>query len=339
MNRYFGNDRVYHLFIWLLLIIPRGIGTIYIAKNSMLLYAVNLLLQNSLLLCLIYLNLLYLIPKFYQPKRYRTYFFLLFSVVAIHISCTYFINDYISKFMNFGEENNDWRLEVLFYFFNTCQYLVISFLLYALQERFEQKKQLSEIQVEKLNTEVNYLKAQINPHFLFNTLNNLYALALDKSDKAPETILMLSKMMDYMLYETSESKVSLQKDIENLENYIGLERIRQGNEAKINFEVIGKVEEQKIVPLILLPLIENAFKHGIHQLIRGAFVHIWIAIEPKTVQLTVENNFKRSTTLNSHGIGLTNLKKRLELFYANKHELMINQEEGIYRVLLKLNVS
>jgi LytS/YehU family sensor histidine kinase len=212
-------------------------------------------------------------------------------------------------------------------------------LLYALQERFEQKKQLSEIQVEKLNTEVNYLKAQINPHFLFNTLNNLYALSLEKSDKAPETILMLSKMMDYMLYETSESKVSLQKDIENLENYIGLERIRQGNDAQINFEVIGKVEGQKVVPLILLPLIENAFKHGIHQLIRGAFVHIWIEIEPTTVQLTVENNFKHSNLLNSHGIGLTNLKKRLELFYANKNELIINQEKAIHRVLLKLNLS
>ena len=338
MKRFFSSDRVYHLFIWLLLIIPRGIGTIYIAQNSMLLYAVNLLLQNSLLLLLIYINLLYLIPRFYRTQRRKTYFLLLLLLVALYISSTYFLNHYINQFLNLPPESRNWAFELLFYFFNTCQYLVISFLLYALQERFEQKKQLGEIQVEKLNTEVNYLKAQINPHFLFNTLNNLYALSLEKSDKAPETILMLSKMMDYMLYETAESKVSLQKDIENLENYIGLERIRQGNQAKIRFEVIGPPEGLKIVPLILLPIIENAFKHGINQLIRGAYVNSWIVIKDQTLEFTVENNFKEGNTLRNHGIGLSNLKKRLDLFYAEAHELLIHQENGLYRVFLKLNL-
>lgn len=338
MKRFFQNDRIFHLWIWLLLIVPRGIGSIYIVRNSLWLYLFNMFLQNGLLLLLIYINLLYLIPRLYETKRYRQYFTILSILTILHIASVHFLNEYIYAKMNINEERN-WRFEIPFYFFNTAQYLVISFLLYGLQERFRQKKQIGEMQVEKLNAEVNYLKAQINPHFLFNTLNNLYALSLEKSDKAPETILMLSKMMDYMLYETSESKVSLKKEIENLENYLGLERIRQGNQAKINFSIIGEIKEQKIVPLILLPLIENAFKHGVNQLIHGAYINIQLMISEETLELSVENNYKTNEAHKSHGIGLINLHKQLALFYKGKHELLVQKDTHLYQAFLKLNLS
>lgn len=338
MKKFLKNDRIYHLWIWLLLIVPRGIGSIYIARNSLWLYLFNMLLQNGLLLLLIYINLLYLIPRLYETKRYKQYFTILAILTIMHITSVHFLNEFIYSKMNFNEER-DWRFEIPFYFFNTAQYLVISFLLYGLQERFKQKKQIGEMQVEKLNAEVNYLKAQINPHFLFNTLNNLYALSLEKSDKAPETILMLSKMMDYMLYETSESRVSLKKEIENIDNYIGLERIRQGNEAKINFSLAGEIKEQKIVPLILLPLIENAFKHGVNQLIHRAYINITLIIEEENLTLLVENNYKTNETHKSHGIGLMNLHKQLTLFYGMKHELLIEKDANLYKALLKLDLS
>ncbi|MEP7324016.1 MAG: histidine kinase, partial [Saprospiraceae bacterium] len=208
----------------------------------------------------------------------------------------------------------------------------------ALHERFVQRKQIDEIQVQKLNAEVNYLKAQINPHFLFNTLNNLYALSLEKSDKAPQSILMLSKMMDYMLYETSESKVSLQKEIENIQNYIGLERIRQGNDAQIKYTIQGEIRNQNIVPLILLPLIENAFKHGVNQLIRKAYIDIRIEISDNQLAIFISNNYKKAAEQTNHGIGLINLRKQLELYYPHQHEFAIKDSGLEFDVSLKLNL-
>lgn len=338
MNKFFQSDKIYHLFIWLLLIVPRGIGGMYIAKSSLSLYFFNMLTLNGMLLFLVYFNLLYLIPRYFKTGKYKQYIAFISLLSILQIIGTSYVNAYVSGRMN-TNELSDWQFEIPFYFFNTSQYLVISFLLYALQERYSQRKLISEIEVEKLNAEVKYLKAQINPHFLFNTLNNLYALSLEKSDQAPETILMLSKMMDYMLYETSESKVSLQKEIENIENYIGLERIRQGNQAIIEYSVFGQPEEKKIVPLILLPIIENAFKHGISQLIHGAWVRIKINILPDQLELEAENNYKKKTEDKNHGIGLSNLKKQLDVFYPGRHELIVRDDGEVYQCRLKLGLA
>ncbi len=259
--------------------------------------------------------------------------------MAIQIASTHFINVYVSEKMHMNMEGSNWFVEIPFYFFTTCQYLVISFLLHNLHEQFKQKKALAEIKMEKLNTEVNYLKAQINPHFLFNTLNNLYSLSLQKSDKAPTTILMLSKMMDYMLYETSDSKVSLKKEIENIDNYIGLQRIRQGNDANIKYTVKGEITDQKIVPLVLLPLIENAFKHGANEMIHGAYIQITFNIEITQLKLLLENNYKEKEKNDNHGIGLINLKKQLELFYPNKFSLELIDKESVFIASLMIDLS
>ena len=337
MKSLFRNDRIYHVLIWLLLIVPRGFGSIYIAKTSVGLYLLNMLLQNGLLLGLVYLNLLYLIPTFYGKRKFVKYFVYLIVLVDIYITSILVLNQQMNKILALPNESSDWRFEVLFYFFNTCGYLVTSFLLYALQERFQQRKQLDDMQVQKLNAEMNYLKAQINPHFLFNTLNNLYALSLEKSDRAPDTILMLSKMMDYMIYETAGGKVELKKELENLKNYVGLERIRQGNEASIQFEIKGEVNDQKITPLILLPLVENAFKHGPHQMIHGSFVEMLVRVERDSLELNVRNNFKEKNE-NGHGIGLTNLKKQLQLFYPARYELKVEKQDDLFTGRLKLTL-
>ena len=220
--------------------------------------------------------------------------------------------------------------------------LVHLFLLYGLREKFHQEKQMNQVQLEKITTEINYLKAQINPHFLFNTLNNLYGMSLQKSDKTPEVILKLSKMMDYMLYDTDDAKVYLVKDIENLENYIALEKIRQGNNAYIKYNREGEADEQKIVPLLFLPLVENGFKHGVNELIKGAFLEIRLHISANSVTLMVKNNYKvkNGTGVEQRtGIGLTNLKRRLDLFYPGKHLLTVNQSDSTYEAQLTIHLS
>ncbi len=339
MKNIFRNDRLFHLLIWLVIIIPKGIGSFgYIERANVGVYLTNLLLQNGVLLALIYLNLLLLIPKLYARDKKILYFISISVLITAQAVITAYWDRHVYVDLLKYMKLEDYKLgvEMPFYFFNSIQFVVISFLLNASSERYIQKKQMDELQVAKLNTEVNYLKAQINPHFLFNTLNNLYGLSLEKSDKTPASIMMLSKMMDYMLYETSEGKVALAKDIENIENYIGLERLRQGNNADINYQKTGNEQEHKIVPLLLLPIVENAFKHGVSQQIKGAYVDIRLEIDETKLRLVVENNFGDKSDVKGHGIGLENLKKRLEFHYHDRSALNISRSANVHRVMLEI---
>jgi LytS/YehU family sensor histidine kinase len=193
--------------------------------------------------------------------------------------------------------------------------------------------------LEKLRAEVNYLRAQINPHFLFNTLNNLYGLALQQSGKTPELIIRLSRMMDYMLYEVEGTKVLLQKDLDNLLNYIEMERIRQGNNAVIHYGVEGKITNQLIEPLLFLPLVENAFKHGVNQIIDGAYLEVRLKLREDGLTFTVKNNYKTSKDRKQlhQSLGLSNLRKRLELFYPQRHLLEIYDDSVNYHVKLEIS--
>jgi LytS/YehU family sensor histidine kinase len=283
-----------------------------------------------MVLTVVYTNFLLLIPKFFRQRRYILYslFALLLVVAAVSL------NTWLDQ-RNYGAamkmSTRDMIIEGVFYVFNVCSYTLTSFLLYSLQEK-------QELKVEKLSTEIKYLRAQINPHFLFNTLNNIYGLSLEKSDKTPEVILKLSKIMDYMLYESNDVQVYLKKDIENIGNYIDIERIRQGNNAEITFEVKGEVTDQKIVPLVLLPLVENAFKHGVNTIIKGAYMRVLIVVNGRNLEIDVKNNFKQQET-ERNGIGLTNLEHRLRLFYENAHTMTTDSNGDEYHVNLKLRLS
>jgi LytS/YehU family sensor histidine kinase len=252
----------------------------------------------------------------------------------------YYWEKYVATQMGYKAE---FWLESYFYLFDFLRNIVISFLLYGLREKFYQEKQMGQIQLEKLTTEINYLKAQINPHFLFNTLNNLYGMSLQKSEKTPEVIMRLSKMMDYMLYDTDDAKVYLVKDIENLENYISLENIRQGNNAVINYIKEGEAQQQKVVPLLFLPLVENGFKHGVNEMIKGAYLDVRLTISGTNATLLVRNNYKTKAEVTEEekrtGIGLTNLRRRLELFYPGKHTLTVNQTAFAYEAQLTIQTA
>lgn len=335
----FRKDWVYHLLIWLVLIVPQTVGSTYILEKSVPLFWLNTLVKDGTVLLIIYGNFSILIPYFYKKRKLFAYFLGFATLLAIHMLQSYYWNGYMAKQLN-GRDY--FWIEFWFYTFDFARNIVISFLLYSLREKFHQEKKMNQVQLEKITTEINYLKAQINPHFLFNTLNNLYGMALQKSDKTPEVIMKLSKMMDYMLYDTDDSKVYLVKDIENLENYIALEKIRQGNNAYIKYSREGEADEQKIVPLLFLPLVENGFKHGVNELIKGAFLKIRLNISGNSVTLMVKNNYKTKTgdtIVQRTGIGLTNLRRRLDLFYPGKHLLTVNQSDTTYEAQLTIHLS
>lgn len=200
---------------------------------------------------------------------------------------------------------------------------------------FEQWKRLRDLEVEKNQAELAMLKNQINPHFLFNTLNNLYGLSVEKSDQAPEVVLKLSDMMRYTIYEGRKEEVTLAKEVEYLENFLGLQKLRHRNLPTISFEV-SILENRMISPLLLLVPIENAFKHGVEKLTEGAFVNILLESNDEKLRFQVENNFDPDSTSHQPGIGLENLKRRLELAYPEAHFLQISKNKQVHQVILEI---
>ncbi len=199
-----------------------------------------------------------------------------------------------------------------------------------------------DLESQRLQSELKFLKSQINPHFFFNTLNNLYALTLKKSDLAPEIVLRLSDMMRYMLYESNEKKVPLDKEVAYVKNYLELEKLRQGGKFEINFNLSGKLDNQQIAPLMFIPFLENSFKHGLDNQIKSGYVNIDLELNKDSVRLEIENS--KPPTINKErnyqgGIGLENVKKRLNLLYPKKHELNIVDKPNSFKVLLDIKLN
>jgi len=326
--------------IIVLLIVTNALSMEHLLEKSYYFYFTNLFFTCGATIAITYTHAYYLFPKYLNKQKYIKYILALFLSILFYLIVT-LILDYIEMdFLMLTEErfaDINWRL-VLFRVALIGRFFVFAYLLYALNEKLKQSREIGQMKSERLQAEINQMKAQINPHFLFNTLNNIYGLALEKSERTPEIILRLSKMMDYMLYDSAELLVSLRKDIQNVEDYVEIEKIRNGNLAKIDLKVSGDVSNQRIAPLMLLPIVENAFKHGLNGMIDGAYVTIRILVSGEQMELHVDNNYQRSNSnqVSGHGIGLANLKRRLELFYPKQHELIIEDISSKFSVKMRL---
>ena len=201
---------------------------------------------------------------------------------------------------------------------------------------FEQWKWIQNLKSEKAKTELSLLRTQINPHFFFNTLNNLYALTVKNSKQAPEVILKLSDMMRYTIYEGEKETVKLGDEIEYLNNYIDLHKIRYKKTVDISFKQDVNTEIT-VAPLLYIILLENAFKHGVETLTENAYIHINLFEENEFIYFDIENNFDPNEIQESNGIGLKNLKRRLSLLYKDKHQIDINKINNTYKTTLKIS--
>jgi two-component system LytT family sensor kinase len=209
------------------------------------------------------------------------------------------------------------------------------------------RKERANKELERINTqnELKYLKSQINPHFLFNSLNNLYAMTLSNSPDAPDMVLRLSSILRYLLYETSETKVPLDKEINYLKDLLELEKIRVGDRADISFEIIGDTSAVEIEPLLFINFVENSFKHGVNSVTDSAWMKMVLKVdkEKNTLDFTIENSKPVENLGNKNdsigGIGLVNVKKRLKLLYPNKHKLSLLNDNEKYSVNLLLHIG
>lgn len=197
-----------------------------------------------------------------------------------------------------------------------------------------------QLRIEKQEAELNYLRSQTNPHFLFNTLNNIYSLARDKSDIAPESILRLSKILRFMLYETGGNFISVEQELKIISDYIALEKLRYDESLRINFNYDVEDMKQALPPLLLIPLVENAFKHGVSETRSRPFVDIHLSINKRQLTLTVKNSTEISSgegEVKEH-IGLSNLRRQLELLYKD-YSLSVQQGKSDFTSILKINLA
>jgi len=207
----------------------------------------------------------------------------------------------------------------------------------TISENKELQNKILETQLQIKSQELNYLKKQIHPHFLFNTLNTIYGFALKQSKNTPEIILKLSNLLDYILYQVNKPKVSLKEEILHIKEYIDLEKIRFQDTLKVTFEANNIIPEKQVAPMLLIPFVENAFKHG--SLIDG-FLNVIIQIElnHNRLQFSIKNTILNDETeQGKEGIGLENIKKRLDLLYKNNHELNIENKNNWFVVNLTIS--
>lgn len=202
------------------------------------------------------------------------------------------------------------------------------------------KEAAQQLRIEKQEAELNYLKSQTNPHFLFNTLNNIYSLARDKSDLAPESILRLSKILRFMLYETGGEYIAIEQELKIMNDYIALEKLRYDDSLRINFNHDLEDVKQAIPPLLLMPLVENAFKHGVSETRNQPFVDIHLSIKSRQLMFIVKNSTE-SLSVDQHvkeNIGLANLRRQLELLYTDS-KLSVQQSDAVFTATLKINLA
>lgn len=301
----------------------------------------NELIQLFFYALLVYLNLLYLIPN-YLARHAFVYFGLLLAVCAIltpiEVLVLYLKFSYQ---IDYRESLVDHQIWV---FWGNLVVVLISTVLRVIMDwwRYQNEKQV--LLTQTIQSELRFLKSQINPHFLFNTLNNLYALTLKKSDKAPEIVLKLSEIMRYMLYECNERRVPLSREIHYIYNYLDLERLRQPKDADIRFVVEGHISDQMVAPLIFVPFLENSFKHGLNHMVNGGgFVRLKLIAQGEDLVFEIENSkvdqLPKTQHARSGGIGLVNVRQRLNILYPENHRLEISDEPNRYAVTLFLKMT
>lgn len=291
----------------------------------------------------VYLNIYYLIPNYLTQKRIFTYSGLLIAASAIATPLLVLLLYF--KFHNHPGLRSTLLANQNWYFLTTFAVAAISTIFKIITDWSRQLREKQVLENQTMQSELRFLKSQINPHFLFNTLNNLYALTLKKSDQAPEIVIKLSEMMRYMLYECNEKRVPLEKEVNYIQNYLDLEALRQGKQVEINFKMEGKISGQQVAPLMFVPFLENSFKHGLNNHLHPGFVHISLEATEEKVFFYIENSKANTpgipgkSSSRSGGIGLVNIKRRLELLYPNHYELEIKDSPGVYAVKLQLDLT
>ena len=312
---------------------------------------VSTLVELPIKMAAAYFTLYVIIDKFLVKGKYVT-FLLLLVVSMIGFGVLLRVVGYYFIYPVYYPEGLSIPLffppKILIAIFYTYSWVAVvsTFHLIRYYYRHQQEAQrllqaTQQLEKEKLAAELKLLKSQINPHFLFNTLNNLYVLTLNNSENAPHMVHKLSELMSYMLHDSNQREVLLSKEIHYIRNYIDLEKLRYDDRLEVTFTNYVSQEDVMIAPLLMLPLIENSFKHGARDQLEGGWIHVDVNIIENVLILKVENNKPEVSKGNdsASGIGLDNLRKRLDLLYADRHTLQLFDEDDVFMAVLKISLD
>jgi two-component system, LytTR family, sensor kinase len=331
-----------HVLFWIY-IINQALFPVYINKIDTKYLQDHIYLKDifitTLLNIFVFYTIYYVIPNFLKFSR-KWYVFPFVMLLAVALSAVRLPIEiaYWKYLVKMPASELQFQYE---WIWATLKYtLIIS--IYAMLIRFsidwfESQKYKDELIKERQAGEIALLRSQVNPHFLFNTLNNIYSLVYNKSDEAPEAVMKLSSIMRYMLYDSNTDFVPVIKEVEYLNSFIELQQLRIPQKGFIEIKVTGSMENRTIAPMLLIPFVENAFKHGDKSYEPGVIIHL--DLEPGKLIFAVENYIKpnnHSPMEESGGFGLENIKRRLGLLYPDKHELKINTSEDKYKIELTI---
>lgn len=335
-NRFLLHTILWILVFWIMLKLTADEATPNFADY---LYAGILIIP---IILLAYVNGLVLLPILFSKKRFASYFASIILATLIFSTLVYTLFEIF-----LGLIYPSFIFVSIFGFFDLIflgtTTITISSLLYFTISWFnseQQRKQMAILLQQKSDAELKLLKSQLNPHFLFNTLNSIYALVLRKSDSAADALIQLSDIIRYMVYETGSSRILLSRELEVLHAYVELQRMRLNSDTKVLYQQNGNPDSKQIAPMLLFPFVENAFKHGTKSAIKNAFVHISIDLTEDCVKLYIQNckrNIPNDGTEVS-GIGLNNVKQLLELTYPNNYKLKIVDKQNTFSINLTINL-
>lgn len=294
-----------------------------------------------------YLIAFFLVPRFLLKRHFFQFtLYTLYAIIGAAWLETMIVMGMLMVIYEYNVYLVNPRIQDISYLTGTMVLVILPFLaIHITQQWYKEREENVRLEQEKLELELfarqkelDYLREQMHPHFLFNALNSLYGLTLEKSDEAPELVLKVSDLLDYMLYQSSKPLVALADEIEHINHYLEIQQIRFGDRLNLSLNIDEFPDIYQIAPMLLLPFVENSFKHGVSATTRQSWVAIHLSIEQEVLNFAIANSVpvpKRSTSSNT-GVGLTNVKKRLELLYGDKYELNTHHNKEEYRVELSI---
>lgn len=351
------GDIAVHIVVWLsAMIVPLFISPFYtqLNENDLASHIPSKIISDIVIAAFFYINFYKITPEWIEKKNNIKFAMIAFSVVIGLLFIEIILLRFISRLpleasnnISFSQGRRPYFsrnllsfpkiLGILFYYILA---LVISSALAINNYQKEQQERQKQIEFEKLTAELEVLKLQISPHFLFNTLNNIRSLVRKKSENTEEVVLKLSNILRYMLYQSKANKVALSKEISHIKDYIDLQKLRMSEPEKVKLEIVGAIDDIQIEPLLFIPFVENAFKYGIHAKIASE-IAFSIIVADNYLLFESRNEVFEIThdTDESSGLGLENVKKRLALYYPKQHELFIDDSNNRFVVKMKLPLS
>lgn len=332
-----------HVAFWLAVLVFYTIFFGYQNVNYQITFSFVIILLPVTIVTTYFLNY-ELLPNYLFKKRYFKFFlYLIYTlIVSFYIEMvTVFVIFIVVAGFNLSELHPS-NTNALFLIAGMYVVVFLGVAVKLINQYNQNQVELQQLRTEKIEAELKFLKAQLHPHFLFNTLNNLYSLTLEKSDKASDVVLKLSELLDYVLYQCDADSVPLEKEIQQMHNYIELEKLRYGRRLEVKFKNHIVQPKQQLPPMLMMTLLENSFKHGVSRSMANAWIEMELENDDDWIVFSIKNskaNDSKASDRMAGGIGLENLRNRLELIFKKNYSFDVHELEDSYEVQLKFKLE